>query len=111
MTLGRPAGLSSNKSAPKAPAKCQKCLESGHWTYECKGKRKFLSRASRTTLLNKRLKQMEDGGKGDDGDPSRKKTGSEKNDSSDDSSSSSSSSSSDSSSSSSDSSSDSSDSE
>ncbi|KAF6210771.1 hypothetical protein GE061_013882 [Apolygus lucorum] len=56
MTLGKPAAL----SAPKAPPKCQKCLEAGHWTYECKGKRKFVSRASRSSLLNKRMKMLQE---------------------------------------------------
>lgn len=36
--------------------RCQKCLEYGHWTYECKGKRKIVLRESRTAQLNKRLK-------------------------------------------------------
>jgi septal ring factor EnvC (AmiA/AmiB activator) len=31
--------------------KCQKCLASGHWTYECKGQRSYLSRPSRTQQL------------------------------------------------------------
>lgn len=35
--------------------RCQKCLEMGHWSYECKGKRKYVHRSSRTTLLRKRL--------------------------------------------------------
>ena len=31
--------------------KCQKCLEVGHWTYECKAKPKYLSRPSRTQTM------------------------------------------------------------
>ncbi|EEB14682.1 conserved hypothetical protein [Pediculus humanus corporis] len=41
-------------------ARCQKCLELGHWTYQCKGKRKTLHQISRTTLLKKRLKAYEE---------------------------------------------------
>uniref|UniRef100_A0A224XWZ2 Putative zinc finger cchc domain-containing protein 10 n=1 Tax=Panstrongylus lignarius TaxID=156445 RepID=A0A224XWZ2_9HEMI len=48
------------KPASLQTPKCQKCLESGHWTYECKGKRKFLHRSSRSSLLNKRMKVLED---------------------------------------------------
>ena len=46
-------------SSQPQTAKCQKCLEVGHWTFECKGKRKFLHRSSRTAQLNKRLKAIE----------------------------------------------------
>ncbi|EFN66970.1 Zinc finger CCHC domain-containing protein 10, partial [Camponotus floridanus] len=35
--------------------RCQKCLEMGHWSYECKGKRKYLHRSSRTSQLKKTL--------------------------------------------------------
>ncbi|KAL2608144.1 hypothetical protein R1flu_026717 [Riccia fluitans] len=31
--------------------KCQKCLQIGHWTYDCKNDRTYLSRPSRTQLL------------------------------------------------------------
>jgi len=41
--------------------RCQKCLEMGHWTYECKGKRKHVDRPSRTDQLKKTLKQIESG--------------------------------------------------
>lgn len=40
--------------------RCQKCLEMGHWSYECKGKRKYLHRCSRTSQLKKALKNQED---------------------------------------------------
>lgn len=35
--------------------RCQKCLLPGHWTYECKGKRKTLLNESRTKLLKQRV--------------------------------------------------------
>lgn len=41
--------------------RCQKCLEYGHWSYECKGKRKILVRPSRTQVLKKNLKAKEEG--------------------------------------------------
>lgn len=41
--------------------RCQKCLEMGHWSYECKGKRKYLHRSSRTSQLKKALQQQQDG--------------------------------------------------
>ncbi|KAI4489019.1 PREDICTED: zinc finger CCHC domain-containing protein 10-like [Polistes canadensis] len=40
--------------------RCQKCLEYGHWSYECKGKRKYLHRSSRTVQLKLALKMQED---------------------------------------------------
>lgn len=42
---------------PPQGIRCQKCLEYGHWTYECKGKRKFADRPTRTTLLKRNLKK------------------------------------------------------
>ncbi|XP_045431439.1 zinc finger CCHC domain-containing protein 10-like [Pipistrellus kuhlii] len=44
--------------ANKQHVRCQKCLEFGHWTYECTGKRKYLHRPSRTEL-KKALKEKE----------------------------------------------------
>lgn len=41
-------------------AKCQKCLEYGHWSYECTGKRKFVHRDSRTKTLNKNITEMKE---------------------------------------------------
>ncbi|XP_026745993.1 zinc finger CCHC domain-containing protein 10-like [Trichoplusia ni] len=41
--------------------RCQKCLEYGHWSYECTGKRKVLVRPSRTQVLKKNLKSREEG--------------------------------------------------
>jgi len=51
---------------PKAPeassggayTQCQKCFQHGHWTYECKNERVYMSRPSRTQQLkNPRLKK------------------------------------------------------
>ncbi|XP_056641199.1 zinc finger CCHC domain-containing protein 10 [Diorhabda carinulata] len=56
MTLGK-------RKAPEYPPqgiRCQKCLEYGHWSYECKGKRKYVHRSSRTQILKKRIKTMND---------------------------------------------------
>uniref|UniRef100_A0A0K8TQ43 Putative zinc knuckle n=1 Tax=Tabanus bromius TaxID=304241 RepID=A0A0K8TQ43_TABBR len=63
MTLGGIAARKlalKKKSAQLAAAfpngvRCQKCLEFGHWSYECKGKRKFVHRTSRSKQLNKNL--------------------------------------------------------
>ncbi|KAF8561689.1 hypothetical protein P879_10000 [Paragonimus westermani] len=38
---------------------CQKCLQKGHWTYQCKGKRKYLERESYTSKLDKKLESIE----------------------------------------------------
>ncbi|XP_029175603.1 zinc finger CCHC domain-containing protein 10-like [Nylanderia fulva] len=56
-------GIKLLKKADPFPqgARCQKCLERGHWTYECKGKRKHLHRSSRTSQLKKALQQQQDG--------------------------------------------------
>ena len=49
--------LFTSFSAPSAEnVRCQKCLEKGHWTYECTGKRKYTYRPSRTKEMNKRMK-------------------------------------------------------
>lgn len=38
-------------------AQCQKCFQSGHWTYECKNERVYISRPSRSQMLkNPKLK-------------------------------------------------------
>ncbi|EOA99143.1 Zinc finger CCHC domain-containing protein 10, partial [Anas platyrhynchos] len=47
------------REANKQHVRCQKCLEFGHWTYECTGKRKYLHRPSRTAQLAKVLKEKE----------------------------------------------------
>ncbi|CAG14138.1 unnamed protein product, partial [Tetraodon nigroviridis] len=45
--------------ANKQNVRCQKCLEMGHWTYECTGKRKYLYRPTRTAEMKKKLKENE----------------------------------------------------
>ncbi|KAK9864988.1 hypothetical protein WJX84_006966 [Apatococcus fuscideae] len=51
-------GLATSASAGKASAQCQKCLQHGHWTYECKNAPIYHSRPSRTQqLLNPKAKQ------------------------------------------------------
>ena len=42
--------------------RCQKCLEMGHWTYECKGQKKYVHRESRTKVLKRKIDSI---GKGD----------------------------------------------
>nr|CAI5855128.1 unnamed protein product [Callosobruchus analis] len=65
MTLGGSMNktyINKNKlTYPPQGVRCQKCLEYGHWSYECKGKRKYLHRSSRTQQLKKRLKAKEEG--------------------------------------------------
>ncbi|XP_006662806.1 zinc finger CCHC domain-containing protein 10-like [Oryza brachyantha] len=51
------------KAAPAssggAYTQCQKCFQPGHWTYECKNERVYISRPSRTQQLkNPKLKKM-----------------------------------------------------
>ncbi|CAF0996935.1 unnamed protein product [Didymodactylos carnosus] len=43
---------------PNGVIQCQKCLEKGHWTYQCTKKRKYTERPSRTQILEKRIKQL-----------------------------------------------------
>uniref|UniRef100_A0AAQ4PSQ8 Zinc finger, CCHC domain containing 10 n=1 Tax=Gasterosteus aculeatus aculeatus TaxID=481459 RepID=A0AAQ4PSQ8_GASAC len=45
--------------ANKQNVRCQKCLEMGHWTYECTGKRKYVHRPSRTVEMKKKMKENE----------------------------------------------------
>lgn len=35
--------------------RCQKCLEVGHFTYECQGERKYVAKTSRTVMLKRRI--------------------------------------------------------
>ncbi|PSN39619.1 hypothetical protein C0J52_13804 [Blattella germanica] len=57
MTVGRSGVLAKkNSTYPAQGVRCQRCLEYGHWTYECKGKRKYLHRSSRTAQLKKRMR-------------------------------------------------------
>ncbi|KAI9319650.1 zinc knuckle-domain-containing protein [Dichotomocladium elegans] len=39
--------------------RCQRCLDYGHWTYECKNNRPYKSRPTRTQQLSKPLKLRE----------------------------------------------------
>ncbi|KAM3041826.1 hypothetical protein ACUV84_024645 [Puccinellia chinampoensis] len=44
--------------ATSAGGQCQKCFQTGHWTYECKSERVYMTRPSRTEQLkNPRLKK------------------------------------------------------
>ncbi|KAI4457479.1 zcchc10 protein [Holotrichia oblita] len=63
MTLGATKAYYTKKKQPTYPpegVRCQKCLEYGHWSYECKGKRKYVHRSSRTQILKKKLKVIEE---------------------------------------------------
>jgi hypothetical protein len=35
-------------------------LQVGHWTYECKGERKYVQRSSRTEILKRKIEGAED---------------------------------------------------
>ncbi len=85
MNPGAPADTNSLHSSPRPPsaimpfgaggflpkkaslaaaaesARCQKCLERGHWTYECRNSRKYLHRDSRTATLKRKMKEEEEG--------------------------------------------------
>jgi len=39
-------------SVAATSAQCQKCFQPGHWTYECKNERVYISRPSRSQVLN-----------------------------------------------------------
>ncbi|KAM7279785.1 hypothetical protein ACFE04_006919 [Oxalis oulophora] len=48
---------SSTTNIGGAASQCQKCLQTGHWTYECKNERVYISRPSRSQQLkNPKLK-------------------------------------------------------
>ncbi|KAL2338963.1 hypothetical protein Fmac_013409 [Flemingia macrophylla] len=49
--LGERKDLKPAMSAAGGAAQCQKCFQSGHWTYECKNERVYISRPSRTQQL------------------------------------------------------------
>ncbi|KAJ3619824.1 hypothetical protein MTP99_005479 [Tenebrio molitor] len=53
-------GTKRKPVVPPQGIRCQKCLEYGHWSYECKGQRKYLHRSSRTHQLRKRMKLCEE---------------------------------------------------
>lgn len=49
--------VSMTSSTGNQSSQCQKCFQSGHWTYECKNERVYMSRPSRTQQLkNPKLK-------------------------------------------------------
>ncbi|KAL9235197.1 hypothetical protein vseg_009982 [Gypsophila vaccaria] len=56
VNLGVRKDQNSNGLSTGVP--CQKCLQLGHWTYECKNERVYVARPSRTQLLkNPKLRQ------------------------------------------------------
>ncbi|XP_057538958.1 uncharacterized protein LOC130817338 [Amaranthus tricolor] len=57
--LGERKDLKANMSSTGGVAsQCQKCFQVGHWTYECKNERVYISRPSRSQLLkNPKLRQ------------------------------------------------------
>ena len=48
-----------NRQKDASSYRCQKCLQYGHFTYECTGKRKYLYRPSRSKALTKKRKEEE----------------------------------------------------
>ena len=59
---------------PDKTQRCQKCLEFGHWTYECKGQRKYVHRDSRTQTLKRKLEEAAKGKSETDQDRTEAKT-------------------------------------
>lgn len=59
--LGERKDLKANMSTISgAVSQCQKCFQPGHWTYECKNERVYISRPSRTQQLkNPKLRTQE----------------------------------------------------
>jgi hypothetical protein len=56
--LGTVKPKTSETSSVGAYTQCQKCFQHGHWTYECKNERVYISRPSRTQQLkNPKLKK------------------------------------------------------
>ncbi|CAA3024872.1 Hypothetical predicted protein [Olea europaea subsp. europaea] len=49
--LGERKDPKSSTSVLGAASQCQKCFQTGHWTYECKNERVYISRPSRTQQL------------------------------------------------------------
>ncbi|KAK9287995.1 hypothetical protein L1049_016440 [Liquidambar formosana] len=50
--LGERKDLKSSMSTlGGTSSQCQKCFQTGHWTYECKNERVYISRPSRTQQL------------------------------------------------------------
>ncbi|KAG8860860.1 Methylthioribulose-1-phosphate dehydratase [Tulasnella sp. 330] len=52
-TFGTSSRGSTNNPRATSSTVCQKCLQTGHFTYQCKFKRPYMSRPSRTQLLEK----------------------------------------------------------
>lgn len=58
----RPPRPNTTPTNPNANAKCQKCLQPGHWTFDCQQSQTYRPRPSRTALLanpNLRLPEAE----------------------------------------------------
>uniref|UniRef100_A0A0E0J334 CCHC-type domain-containing protein n=1 Tax=Oryza nivara TaxID=4536 RepID=A0A0E0J334_ORYNI len=56
--LGVKPKAAQTSSSGGAYTQCQKCFQPGHWTYECKNERVYISRPSRTQQLkNPKLKK------------------------------------------------------
>lgn len=54
-TAPNSSGLYRASSSPTGyagNAKCQKCLQNGHWTFDCKNERIYKARPSRTAMLH-----------------------------------------------------------
>lgn len=49
--LGERKDLKSSTPTVNTASQCQKCFQTGHWTYECKNERVYISRPSRTQQL------------------------------------------------------------
>ena len=60
MLLGAGGFLPRKKTedAAKDKVRCQKCLDFGHWTYECTNQRKYVHRDSRTKTLKRKLQDL-----------------------------------------------------
>lgn len=52
MSKFAPHSRSANHPRPTTSTVCQKCLGHGHYTYECKGSRPYVSRPSRSQQLD-----------------------------------------------------------
>ncbi|KAI4366064.1 hypothetical protein MLD38_021988 [Melastoma candidum] len=57
--LGERKDLRSSVSTAGGSAQCQKCYQSGHWTYQCTDERMYISRPSRTQMLKNPKLKME----------------------------------------------------
>ncbi|KAJ7327704.1 Zinc finger CCHC domain-containing protein 10 [Desmophyllum pertusum] len=55
-SVARSYVLDKKRQEQAGNQRCQKCLQIGHWTYECSNKRKYLQRDSRTKVIKKKLK-------------------------------------------------------